>query len=96
MDVNSVAQLSQGDFKLDEPDSAEQKKEEVAMEFEKIFARKLVSEMTKDSFKMGDKNGVMGQSNSMYRHHITDTLATELAEQRTLGMADLISKYHKV
>ena len=93
MDVNSVAQLSQGDFKLDEPDSAEQKKEEVAMEFEKIFARKLVSEMTKDSFKMSDNSGVMGSANNLYREHITDALANELASQRKLGMADLVTKY---
>ena len=81
---------------MDNTSSIQEKKEKVAMQFEKIFARKLVSEMTKDSFKMGDKNGVMGQANSMYRHHITDTLATEIAKQRKLGMADLITEYHKV
>jgi len=96
MDISNIAQSMQGDMRLGDQGSAQQKKEEVAMEFEKIFARKLVSELTKDSFKMGDKNGAMGQANSMYRHHITDTLATEIAEQRQLGMADLISKYHKV
>lgn len=80
---------------LNNADNNQTKKEEVATQFEKIFARQLVEEMTKDSFKMGDKKGVMGQSNSMYRHHITDTLASEIAEQRKLGMADLISDYHK-
>ncbi|PAU94599.1 hypothetical protein CK503_07340 [Aliifodinibius salipaludis] len=94
MDISSIAQsIPMG---LDKENLAQEKKEEVAMEFEKIFARQLVNEITKESFKMGDKNGVMGQSNNMYRHHITDTLATEIAEQRKLGMADMISEYHKV
>ncbi|NIT57315.1 MAG: hypothetical protein GWN00_14095 [Aliifodinibius sp.] len=94
MDISSLAQsMPMG---LDKQDLAREKKEEVAMEFEKMFARQLVNEMTKDSFKMGDKNGVAGQANNMYRHHITDTLATEIAEQRKLGMADMISEYHKV
>lgn len=94
MDISSMAKSLQGD--LNQQSKAQEKKEEVAMEFEKIFARQLVNEMTKDSFKMGDNNGVAGQANSMYRHHITDSLATEIAEQRKLGMADLISEHHKV
>lgn len=94
MDISSIAQVKQVD--LSKQESKQDKKEEVAMEFEKMFAQQLVDEMTKDSFEMGDKNGVAGQANSMYRHHITDTLATEIAEQRKLGMADLISEYHKV
>ena len=96
MDISNIAQSLQGEMKLGNQENAQKKKEEVAMQFEKMFARQLVEEMTKDSFKMGDKNGMMGKANSMYRHHITDTLATEIAEQRKLGMADLISKYHKV
>ncbi len=94
MDISSVTQSMQGD--LNQKNDAQKKKEEVAMQFEKMFARQLVDEMTKDSFKMGDKNSVAGQANSMYRHHITDSLATEIAEQKKLGMADMISKYHKV
>jgi Rod binding domain-containing protein len=94
MDISNAVSPAQQNF--DTADSNQKRKEEVAMQFEKIFARKLVSEMTKDSFKMGDKNGVMGQSNSLYRHHIVDTLANEIAEQRKLGMADMISAYKKV
>ncbi|MCW9705353.1 hypothetical protein [Fodinibius salsisoli] len=94
MDVSSIVESMPVD--LDKKNIALEKKEEVAMQFEKMFAKQLVNEMTKDSFKMGDKNGVAGRANSMYRHHITETLATEIAEQRKLGMADMISKYHKV
>lgn len=94
MDISTATHSLKG--QLDNVGSVKKKKEKVAMQFEKIFARKLVNEMTKDSFKMGDKDSVMGQANSMYRYHITDTLATEIAKQKKLGMADLITEYHKV
>lgn len=35
----------------------------------------------------------MGGANKMYREFVTDALATELAAQRKLGMADLVSRY---
>lgn len=91
MDISSAAdalQLNSGEQQM-----SKDEKENVAIEFEKIFARKLVKELTKDSFKMGDKKGLMGQSNNLYRRHIIDSLATEIAEQRKLGMADLVTKY---
>ena len=55
--------------------------EDVGKEFELIFAKKLVNEMTKNSFDIGGKDAPMNSGNSMYRHHITDTLAKELANQ---------------
>src|SRR5690625_3529625 len=68
-------------------------KEETAESFEEIFARHLVNEMTKDSFQMSDNpSGGVG-ANSLYREFITDALAGELAARRTLGMADLITRY---
>lgn len=67
-------------------------KEETAESFEEIFARHLVKEMTKDSFQMSDNQGGMG-SNHLYREFITDALAGELAARRSLGMADLITRY---
>lgn len=93
MDASSVANELQA--KVGRDNSTQTKEEEVAMKFEKIFARKLVSELTKDSFKMGDNKGLMGQSNSLYRRHIVDALASEIAAQKKLGMADKISKYIK-
>lgn len=69
------------------------RKEEAATDFEEIFARHLVKELTKDSFQMTDNNSGMGQSNNLYREFITDALAGELAEQRRLGMADLVTEY---
>lgn len=68
-------------------------REKSATDFEQIFAKHLVNEMTKDSFTMSGSSGVMSKSSNMYREFITDALATELAEQRKLGMADLVSKY---
>ena len=52
------------------------------MQFEEIFAKHLVKELTKDSFKI--EGGIMGNINKMYREFITDALATELAAQRKL------------
>ncbi len=68
-------------------------RENAAVQFEEIFAKHLVKELTKDSFKM--EGGVMGGANNMYREFVTDALATELAAQRKLGMADLVSTYWK-
>jgi Rod binding domain-containing protein len=68
-------------------------KDKSATEFEEIFARHLVKEMTKGAFEMSGGNPVMGKSSSMYREFITDALAGELAKQRKLGMADLVSRY---
>ena len=69
--------------------------EDVGKDFELIFAKKLVNEMTKNSFDIGGKDAPMNSGNSMYRHHITDTLAKELANQGSLGLADLIKEFGK-
>jgi len=66
-------------------------KENAAIQFEEIFAKHLVREMTKNSFKI--EGGMMGNANKMYREFITDALATELAAQKKLGMADLVTRY---
>ncbi|SHG13897.1 hypothetical protein SAMN05443144_1206 [Fodinibius roseus] len=97
VNINAIAHTLQGDtdMGMSKSRSDEIKKEEIATDFEEIFARKLVSELTKDSFKMDDNNGVLGQSNNMYRRHITETLANEIAKQRKLGMADLITEHWK-
>lgn len=71
----------------------ELQREQAANDFEEIFARHLVKELTKDTFSMSDKGGMMGSSGAMYREFITDALAGELAAQRKLGMADLVSRY---
>ena len=69
--------------------------EDVGKDFELIFAKKLVKEMTKNRFDIGGKDAPMNSGNSMYRHHITDTLAKELANQGSLGLADLIKEFGK-
>ncbi|MCG8372569.1 MAG: rod-binding protein, partial [Balneolales bacterium] len=64
-----------------------------AIQFEEIFARHLVKELTKNTFKMTNEGGLMGNANNMYREFINDALANELAAQKKLGMADLVSRY---
>ena len=86
-----------GNFNLAEAklDKLEKKKQDTAMEFERMFARHLVEEMTKGSFKMSD-DAIGASSFAMYREHITETLANEIADQKTLGMADLVMKHWKI
>lgn len=91
MKVDSYLQIAQN--QVNQTRSDDIKKEQAATDFEEIFARQLVNELTKDSFKMTDNETGMGQSNNLYREFITDALAGELAQQRKLGMADLVSKY---
>ncbi len=67
-------------------------KEETATEFERLFAHHLVREMTKGLFEH-QGNSVVGNSGNFYRDFITGTLADELADERRLGMADLIIKH---
>ncbi|MDG5766721.1 hypothetical protein QA596_04515 [Balneolales bacterium ANBcel1] len=68
-------------------------REKTATEFEELFARHLVQQMTKGAFDMeGGASGV-GQSSALYREFITDALAGELAAQRKLGMAEMVEKY---
>lgn len=84
---NFVANLNSEDL-----NKLKMQKEETAMEFEKIFAMHMVQEMTKGSFDMVQEGG-LSRSNALYREHITETLATELAKQNKLGMADLVMQY---
>jgi len=65
-------------------------KMETAVEFERIFARHLVQEMTKGLFEAPEGQALTGRSASMYREYITGTLAQELAREQRLGMAELI------
>ncbi len=71
----------------------EVRREKTATDFEELFARHLVQEMTRNTFNMTDEASGMGQSNALYREFITDALAGELAAQRKLGMAEMVKKY---
>lgn len=82
-------------FQQAENDQILQKKQEMAMEFERMFAKHLVEEMTKGTFKMDDK-AIGASSFGLYREQITDSLANEIANQRKLGMADLVMKHWKI
>lgn len=67
--------------------------EESAMEFERLFARQMVREMTSGLFEEKEKGGMMGASGGLYREHIIDTLSNELAKQEKLGMAEKVRSF---
>lgn len=94
MDINGgFSKLkNQGAVSLqqDSKQRIEEKRKEMAQTFEKVFARHLVSEMTKNTFKSEDGAPA---SFSHYRDHITETLSSELAAQNKLGMANLLNKH---
>lgn len=91
MKLNDIA--SSGPVLPNNESQAPAKKEEMAMEFERMFARQLVQEMTKGLFKQDDKQSMMSSGSEMYRSHIVDTLSEALAQQEKLGMSDMISKH---
>lgn len=68
------------------------KQEKVATAFEEIFARQLMTEMTKGLFKQDD-NGILGAGSNLYRMHVVDTLSHELAKQHKLGIANKVMHY---
>ncbi len=78
---------------LDDKPKSVRKKEEMAFEFEKIFARQLVQEMTKDLFKPDDNSSMMTSGNQLYRSKIVESLSEELAKQEMLGMSEIILKH---
>lgn len=77
---------------LDDKSKTVRKKEEMALEFEKIFARQLVQEMTKDLFKSDDNNSMMTSGNQLYRSKIVESLSEELAKQEMLGISEIVLK----
>jgi Rod binding domain-containing protein len=73
--------------------SAEIRQKATADQFEELFARHLVQEMTKNSFQMSDNITGMGASRSLYQEFVTDALSTQLASQRRLGMAEMLETH---
>ncbi|MEX0779621.1 MAG: hypothetical protein WD491_01665 [Balneolales bacterium] len=67
-------------------------KEEVAFEFERIFAQQIVQQMTKGLFEGADNKGVMQSGGSIYKDQIVETLSRELAKQEPLGVSEMIWK----
>ncbi len=92
MDANSAKAIAAIQHGHADVDSLRDRKESVPVEFEKLFARHLVEEMTKGMFEPDEQQPMM-QSQSMYREHITDTLAEHLADQRQLGIADMVEHF---
>ena len=79
-------------LKKDKATVEEHKKENIATKFEEIFALQLVREMTKGTFKMTDNNSDKGVA-EIYRSHINQVLAQELASKHQLGIANMLLKY---
>jgi len=93
MKTEAASYLDLSRSKVNSQRMEELKREQAATDFEEIFARHLVKEMTKGSFQMTDNSNTISQSNNLYREFITDALAGELAAQRRLGMAELVTRY---
>lgn len=91
MKVDSFIPIAQQ--QLNESRREELRQEKAAVDVEKIFARHLIQELTKNSFKMGEGDGPFSSTNAVYREFITDALADQLAAEKRLGMAEMISKY---
>lgn len=91
MNINNFLHFNQNQISEERRD--EIRKEQAATDIEKIFAKHLVNEMTKNSFKMSDGLQSFGQSDSVYREFITEALAEQLATEKRLGMAEMVSKY---
>ena len=92
MKVDSIIPINQPTLSAERRE--EIRREQTAIQFEELFARHLVTEMTKNNFSMTDNiSGVGGSSASLYREFVTDALSTTLAAQRKLGMADMILQH---
>lgn len=67
----------------------DKQQQELAVEFERIFARQLVEQMTRSLFE-NDEEGVMKSGGAIYREHIVDILSSELGKQEALGIAEIV------
>lgn len=85
--------IGKPDRALNAPDARDVRKTESALEFERIFARYLVGEMTKESFRPADNHGMPGAGSEFYRDLIVDALSNQLARERRLGFADLVMQF---
>jgi len=73
-------------------DAIVESKQTLPQEFERLFARQLIQELTKDLFE--NKEGVSTSgSGNLYKQQIVDVLSNELAKQEKLGIADAVEQY---
>jgi Rod binding domain-containing protein len=68
------------------------KLKEASVDFERLFARQLVEEMTKDSFKTAD-NTYGSSTSHLYRGKVVESLSDALAESGSLGLGDMLHKH---
>lgn len=92
--ANSITGISPGISGTPKRDQMPTSGEDVAMEFERIFAQQLVAEMAKGLFENnGTGEGMMQSGNQLYRDHIIDTLSSELAKQEPLGISEMVRRH---
>ncbi len=84
--------IKSGMNQVQEAASQKKKQNEIASEFEKIFARQMISQMTKGIFE-SESGGVLNSGNSIYSEQVTDVLAEAFAEQEPLKIADMVRSY---
>ncbi len=92
MELKPISSGKPIDLKKNQIADEEEKKQKTATQFEQIFALELVREMTKGTFKMSDNDGYKGVA-AIYRSHVNEVLARELASKHKLGIADMLLKY---
>lgn len=68
------------------------KLKKASVDFERLFARQLVEEMTKDSFKSAD-NTYGSSTSHFYRSKVVESLSDALAESGSLGLGDMLHKH---
>jgi len=69
------------------------KQKNVSKEFERIFARQMIEQMTKGMFDSSDNQGILKSGSSMYKEQVTDVLADAFAEQEPLKIAQMMKNY---
>jgi len=90
--MDPINTLKSGMSPVQRAGSQEDKQENIAAEFEKIFARQMISQMTKGIFE-SDNSGVLNSGNSLYSEQVTDILAEAFADQEPLKIADMVRSY---
>lgn len=77
---------------LHNSDAIAESKQTLPQEFERLFARQLVQELTKGLFE-NEEGALPSGSGNMYKQQIVDVLSSELANQQKLGIADAVEHY---
>lgn len=92
MEINQPIPISPSVSISSNRDDASVSKQSLPQEFERLFARQLIQELTKGLFE-NKKGALSSGSGNVYKQQIVDVLSSELADQQTLGIADAVEQY---